>query len=289
MSFLYCLRVSSKFRVGGSTNNFEITLDPPINTSQDCCAFVSQASIPVTWETFVAGVNDQLVFAFEFFNFPQIMYQIIPVNITPGFYDGDTFAQYLEAQLNSICDSIIEGGNPSPWNVSLLENGKLSLAWGTTSSPGLSWCLLPASAIGNFLPSQVPGFQIPGTYTGKLANHTIGLYSEVDQVMDRGNPLVCDGIYNALRTHAVYIHSSLSTFSSQGPAPSDRDVICRVPISVPWGFISHFQDSGNSNIMFPVGNQSYSKLRFWVTDSAGAALDLQNQDVELEVWFWDRP
>jgi hypothetical protein len=39
--------------------------------------------------------------------------------------------------------------------------------------------------------------------------------------------------------------------------------------------------------MFPVGNQSYSKLRFWVTDSAGNSLNLRNQDVEVEVWFYD--
>jgi hypothetical protein len=234
----------------------------------------------VTWHTFTKD-NNQLVFAIQM---PQL-YHIVTVNIEPGFYDGDSFAAYLQNALNALTSTV----STVPWVVALQGNGHLSIAWGTPANPGLSWCLLPHSAIGSFEPAQVTGDYIPNDYRGALANHTIGLYSEADQIRDSGNPLVCDGLYNALRTHAVYVHSSLSTFSSQGPAPSDRDVICRVPISVPWGYISHFQDSGNSNIMFPVGNQSYSRLRFWVTDSSGAPLDLQNQDVEVEIWFWDKP
>jgi hypothetical protein len=65
MSFLYCLRVSSKFRTAGTTDNFEIAVNPPITTSQDCTAFVSQATIPVTWPTFRANVNNQLLFALQ--------------------------------------------------------------------------------------------------------------------------------------------------------------------------------------------------------------------------------
>ena len=267
MSFLYCLRASSKFRVSGSSDNFEVRLDPPINTSPDCCAFVSQVSIPVTWDTFLAGVNNQLAFTFE-------AGTTTLVQMEPGFMDGDGFCEALQSVLQYLTTA-------TPWTVSLLPNGRVSIAWGTPEAPGLQWALLPASAIGS---SSYPS---PSGFTSALANHTIGFFNETVTLVEPGETFVLDAPYNSLRTSSVYLHSNLSTFSSQGPAPGDRDVICRVPVTTPWGFICNFQDSGNSHIMFPVGNQSYSKLRFWVTDSAGNPLNLRSQDVEVEVWFYD--
>jgi hypothetical protein len=66
-------------------------------------------------------------------------------------------------------------------------------------------------------------------------------------------------------------------------------VILKVGIDVPWGYQCHFQDSGNNLIRFPVGNQSYSKMTFRVTDSAGDPIDFQHQDCEFEIWFYDQP
>ena len=280
MSFLYCLRVSSRFRVTGESHDFQVDISPQISTSQDCTVVVSQVTIPVSWYTFTQGVNDQIVLAYQpAFGDP---YVTALLTIQQGFYDADTFCELFQGLLQATT-----GG--AQWNVFLRSDGRLSVTWGTPEASGNMWAILPNEALGSFAPGYVDSPQIPPGWTGASANHTIGLRSKIPQVIEQEGTLVFDGLYNSLHTSSVYLHSNLSTFSSQGPAPGDRDVICRIPVTAPYGGFAHFQDSGSDMIMFPVTNQTVSKLRFWVTDSVGMPLNLQGADVEVELWFYDKP
>jgi hypothetical protein len=271
MAFAYCLRVSSRFRTSGTSDNFEVPIEPPINTSHDCTAFVSQVSIPVTWLTFTQDVNDQLVLAYNVGAWNTLL-----LNFPQGYYDADTFCQTLQDMLNSI------GLTSDPWSVQLQSDGRISISWGSSTA---QFCFLPVSQVGVFQNLPVPA----GFNPTKSANYTIGLVEATASVYGSGVSQVFQGLFNSLHTTAIYLHSNLSTFSSQGPAPGDRDVICRVPVDVPYGYFCHFQDSGNEKILFPVGGQSISKLQFRLTDSAGVRLNLQNADIDIEIWFYDQP
>ena len=279
MAFAYCLRVSSRFRTTGTSDNFEVPIEPAINTSHDCTAFVSQVSVPVTWLTFTQDLNDQLVLAFNAGGDGGVWSTSL-LQIPQGYYDADTFCQTLQDMLNGMGGSL----SLQPWTVQLQLDGRVSITWGPQDSVS-QFCFLPVSQVGVF--QNLP---VPASFDSKQsANYTIGLVETTASIFGAGVSQVFQGLFNSLHTTAIYVHSNLSTFSSQGPAPSDRDVICRVPVNVPYGYFCHFQDSGNSKILFPVGGQSLSKLRFWLTDSAGVRLNLQNADIDLEIWFYDQP
>ena len=63
MAFIHCLRVSSKFRVSGTSDAWTTQLTETLQCSENCLACVASVSFPVSWFTITASQNDYLYVA----------------------------------------------------------------------------------------------------------------------------------------------------------------------------------------------------------------------------------
>ena len=132
MAFIHCLRVSSKFRVAGTSDSWTTQLTETQQCSENFLAYVSAVSFPVSWFTITAGQNDYLYVATG--NTNGWMNGLVLV-FNEGLYDIDLFATTLQQKLQAASANLPEF-NMLVWSVTAGEDGRLTIAWGTPEDTG---------------------------------------------------------------------------------------------------------------------------------------------------------
>ena len=233
MAFIHCLRVNSKFRVAGTSDDWTTQLTEALHCSKNCLAYVSAVSFPVSWFTITAGQNDYLYVATGNSNGWQNGLVLV---FNEGLYDIDLFATTLQQKLQAASANLPEF-NTLVWSVVAGEDGRLSIAWGTPEDSGSRTFTFASQA-------QLASGFFPGLFTlplaNELCNDAIGAFGDLSPA-GPGENLVLPGLFNSLGMSSCYIHSNLQQYSSTGPAPGDRDAILAIPIAVSYGFVNNWQ------------------------------------------------
>jgi hypothetical protein len=276
MDSVHSLRVSSKNRISGTGADFAVQLPQNLELGPQAVAQVTGVTFPISFWTVNEGVNDRLYFTL---GDGQAWRAGAAMQFAPGNYDIQAFCDALKTKLD-----IVAGTTPLhglAWTVTARDDGRVSVAWGAPedTTPRRFWFLSQAELL-----AGVEGAFEP-TRDSRLINDAVGLLGSGNISTESGEVLTFGGLYNSLFCNVVYIHSNLTTFSSLGPHADDRDVIARVPVSVSYGFVNHWQPPGVAICSFPVSNFSQSVLRFRLTNDVGQVLDLHGGNVEIEIEF----
>ena len=96
--FVQVIRVDSKFRSNGTGSSFDFELADNLQCGQNTVCHVSAVSFPVSMFTIEAGVNDRLYYSMTIDGATYNTYAVIP----PGQYDGPTFGENLQTELNNL-------------------------------------------------------------------------------------------------------------------------------------------------------------------------------------------
>jgi hypothetical protein len=254
------LRVDSKNRAQGTSDNWITQLALPVQTSQDAVAMLTQAIFPVSWHT-ISGYNDALFVAVSngyltTGNNP-VWASAAQINIPHGVYDVDSMCQTLQAAFNGIFGA----ENPQlVFSVQSTPDGRISISLGDpeVTTPYYFHILSRDDIVnGNWwtdnpIPPPLP--QNILLYKDQLANGTLGFHGSNLQNPGPQEALIAPGLFNSLGTQYVLIHSNMQQLSSQGPGQADFDVIGMIPILGGFGTLNTWQRSGSDIEVFSVAN-----------------------------------
>jgi hypothetical protein len=288
------LRVDSKNRAQGTSDNWITQLPQTIQTSQDAVCMLSQAIFPVSWYT-ISESNNVLYVAisngYMTAGGNPVWYNIAQLNIPPGYYDVDSMSQGLQQELTAIFSLSVPG---TTFTVQSTPDGRISISVGNSESPNPLYfhILSKDDIVLNNWWGDNPPFVLPqGALQNKdlLANATLGFHGSNLQNPGPNQPLLAPGLFNSLGTNYVLIHSNMQQLSSQGPGPADNDVVGMIPVLGGFGTLNAWQCSGSDIEVFSVANMSLHSLNFYLTNDSGQRLDLRGGNVALSFMIYDRP
>ena len=289
------LRVDSKNRAQGTSDNWITQLAQPIQTSQDAVAMLMQAIFPVSWYT-ISEFNDVLFVAVSngyltAGGYPM-WYQVAQLNIPHGFYDVDSMCQTLQMALTAIFTAI----DPNfTFTVQSTTDGRISMSIGDPEvTYPLYFHILSKNDIlnGNWWTDNPQPPPLPSdmtAYKDQLANNTLGFHGSNLQNPGPQEAFIAPGLFNTLGTQYVLIHSNMQTLSSQGPGQGDYDVIGMIPVLGGFGTLNAWQCSGSDIEVFSVANMTLQTLNFYLTNDSGQRIDLRGGTVALSFMIYDKP
>jgi hypothetical protein len=289
------LRVDSKNRAQGTSDNWITQLAQPIQTSQDAVAMLTQVIFPVSWHT-ISSYNDALFVAVSngyltTGNNP-VWYTAAQINIPHGVYDVDSICQTLQAAFNGIFGA----ENPAlVFTVQSTPDGRISISVGDpeVTTPYYFHILSRNDIVnGNWwtdnpIPPPLPQNML--AYKDQLANGTLGFHGDNLQNPGPQEALIAPGLFNSLGTQYVLIHSNMQQLSSQGPGQSDFDVVGMIPVLGGFGTINVWQCSGSDIDVMSVANMTLQTISFFLTNDSGQRIDLRGGTVALSFMIYDRP
>lgn len=284
--FIQCIRVDSKFRSSGSGSDFTYELPISLECNQETVAFVSAVTFPYAMKTIETGINDKLYYrtSIEGVTTDWIL------EIADGNYDGPSFATYLQTRLNE---------QPSPEGVEYWPDWIVTFDY-PTGALHIQWGDIPSAEGGNVrtweIVSEDSLMRRSFDWTGPPYDPTDPQTCSNVLRLEAGATFVQDieifetGTFDATADyHCVYLHSSLSNYSSIGPQPFERSVLTRIPVSTTPGGIVHWQPSGSGLEVTPIPQASFRTLSFRLCDSRGKPLRLHGGDISLEIYFTSSP
>lgn len=289
------LRVDSKNRAQGTSDNWITQLAQPIQTSPDAVCMLMQAIFPVSWHT-ISSYNDVLFVAVSNSYLTAggnpVWASAAQVNIPHGFYDVDSICQTLQLALTGIFSAEIPG---LTFTVQSTTDGRISISVGDpeVTSPFYFHILSRNDIVNggwwqdNPIPPPLPQNML--LYKDQLANATLGFHGDNLQNPGPQEALIAPGLFNSLGTQYVLIHSNMQQLSSQGPGQGDYDVIGMVPVLGGFGTLNTWQCSGSDIEVFSVANMTLQTLNFYLTNDSGQRLDLRGGNVALSFMIHDRP
>lgn len=290
------LRIDSKNRAQGTSENWITQLAQPIQTSQDAVAMLMQVIFPVSWYT-ISEFNDVLFVAVSngYLNGGEpVWYNVSQFNIPHGFYDVDSMCQTLQMMLTGLF-SVIDSNYT--FTVQSTTDGRISMSMGDPeSTTPYYFRILSKDDIfyggwwsGNLggAPPDMPSNMI--AYKDQLANGTLGFHGSNLQNPGPQEAFIAPGLFNTLGTSYVLIHSNMQTLSSQGPGLGDYDVIGMIPVLGGFGTLNVWQCSGSDIEVFSVANMTLQTLNFYLTNDSGQRIDLRGGTVALSFMIYDKP
>jgi hypothetical protein len=288
------LRVDSKNRAQGTSDQWITQLSQPIQTSQDAVCMLTQAIFPVSWYT-ISEFNDVLFVAvsngYLTTGGNPVWYQVAQINIPHGVYDVDSISQTLQMALTAIFSAEIPG---LVFTIQSTTDGRISISVGDpeVTNPFYFHILSRSDVIqggwwADALPPPLPQNML--AYKDQLANNTLGFHGSNLQNPGPQEALIAPGLFNTLGTQYVLIHSNMQQLSSQGPGQGDNDVIGMIPILGGFGTLNTWQTSGSDIEVFSVANMTLQSLNFYLTNDSGQRLDLRGGTVALSFMIYDRP
>ena len=284
--FVQCLRIDSKFRTSGSGSDFTYELPIALECNSETVAFVSAVTFPFSMKTIEPGINDKLYYR----TYTEGVTTDSILEIEEGNYDGPSFALKLQTQLNQV--PAPEGVEYWPdWIVTFdYPTGALHIQWGdipsATGGDVRTWEIVSEdSLIRRSFDWTGPPYDPADPQT---CSNVLRLEAGATFVTD--TEIFETGTFDATADyHCVYLHSSLSNYTSIGPQPFNRDVFVRIPVNELPGGIVHWQPSGSGLEVCPIPQASFRTLSFRLCDSRGKPLRLHGGDMSLEIYFTSSP
>jgi hypothetical protein len=83
--------------------------------------------------------------------------------------------------------------------------------------------------------------------------------------------------------HTCYLHSNLTTFDSMDAA-GRRSIIARIPISVAFGYVNHWEGALES-LWFDVSEMTFRNLQFSLQTARGRSLNLHGTHMSIHLVF----
>lgn len=271
------LRFDSRFRVSGTSTDFEYQLPESIQLPEGTQAQVSAVSLPYAWWN--VDQPNNVLYVVETDGTTTWRRRILLVS---GQYTSLTLPGLLQNALNA-------GTNLAPlaYNVSyqsaqgsmliqlqgadvgqrrfrlpsedeLMSPAWKASEWDVSGAPGPPYDLWDPRSVGDLL-------RLPAASSFTSAMQT--------------------GLLDVGPQHVLYLHSSLGTYDMLGPKDGDRDVIARIPVDVSYGYVVHYRHSTIESNTFGVGSTNLRNLRFRLTNSKGAVIDLHGGHMSIEIVF----
>ena len=274
------LRIDSRFRTSGTSTDFQYELPESVQLPDGTQAHVSGVSFPYSWNNLQRNVNDTL-YVIEADDATASAWRRV-IKLDAGQYTSLTLPALIQNALNA-------GTNLSPlqYNVSYVSaQGCLQIQLQGTGGVGQKKFRLPSEdeltsaqwLTANWYPAQgtaVVNTQDPQSIGDLLRLPAVSGYTSAQLT----------GLIDVGPQHVLYLHSSISSFNQMGPRPGERDVICRIPVDVSYGYVVHYRHATIENDTFHVGGQSLRNISFRLTNGKGAVIDLQGGQLSIEIIF----
>ena len=274
------LRIDSRFRTSGTSSDFQYELPESIQLPDGAQAHISGVSFPYSWANVARDVNDVL-YVLEVDDATLSSWRRA-IKLEAGQYTSLTLPTLLQNALNA-------GTNLSPvsYQVSYVAaQGCLQIQLQGSGGVGQKKFLLPSEDelmsqqwLNNFW------YQAQGTAQVNVKDpKSIGDLLRLPSTSSLSTSILT-GLIDISPQHVLYLHSSLSSFNQMGPRPGERDVICRIPVDVSYGYVVHYRHSTIEHDTFHVGGQSLRNISFRLTNAKGANVDLQGGQLSIELIF----
>lgn len=268
------LRVDSRFRTSGSSTDFQIELPYDVTLPEGTRAHVSAVSFPYSWWNVDTGVNDSLY--------------VLETNGTTVWRRALALpaGQYTSLTLPALLQNTLNAGtylSPLTYNVSYLSaQGALQIQL-QGADLGQKRFRLPSEdeltdaswLAANWLPDAVPNQRDPQSVGDLLRLPSTSSFTSA----------MMTGLVDIGPQHTLYLHSSICNFNTLGPRPGERDVVCRIPVDVSYGYVVHYRHATIEHDTFDVGGSSLRNLSFRLTNAKGAVIDLHGGQLSLELIF----
>ena len=282
--FLTSLYVDSRARAATSRSptDFQLQLESGLNCQADTVMNVASVSFPITWWTIEPEVRDRV--AVQLF-VPDMTLRISGfATLQPGFYDGISFAEQLEEQLNKLTEQYTE--LPKWTCLYVTAENRVVVQWGEERLPTRSWQFMSEKDMAVTQSWTGPAFD--RSYP-RLIDDVLRMNDMTYTVSNNGTWV--SGYFDSLAgVHVAYLHSDLGSYKTVGPRMvEDKVVICRIPIESAHGDLNHFRSYGHTYDFVQVFHADANNLRFYLTDHKGRVIDLHGGELSRELIFHAYP
>ena len=270
----------------GDPSDFEYDLGETVSLPQNTICYVSEITIPCSFDNVHAGVNR--VFVGEATSAGVLSARIL--QLPEGVYDRNMLATALQTALNATKPETF--GAYSVTSTSSVGSSNNAL------SASLRFLTINLSKAGSFFVASDEDLRNPEWYRVTWK----GLYNGPD--FDTTNPRSLSAIvtwerhtltsslssaFLDLRSrHALFLHSpSFGDYTSIGPG-GVRTAICKIPIVEPYGSLLHIASGGLQHDYVTVSSRTLRLLKFRLRDSYGELVDLKGAHYSFTLVFAER-
>jgi hypothetical protein len=236
----------------------------------DCVAYVTDISLPVTWYTVTAGVNDQL-FVIEyhptaFSGTPQSQARVVTIPF--GNYTATQTADVLQTALNGATKGVDEAYSVTYLNNRLTITLPAPAAF-TIMNPSRSNSLAWHASVNKWLASQTSIPPVPLPNFARCANDVFGLWDPTRDINSLVNVLTSNHV-DLRAIHSCFIViEELGRNQALAPWGGRASIMKRVTIDQPVGGIVNDQHTGLPQDHSPCGSASFRQLHVRLLDSHG--------------------
>ena len=272
--------VDSRHRTPDSidTSNFKIELPYSVQLPDNTVFFVTDVSIPHVFQLIEKDINDRIYYTFTATrrDNPIIIYYISTyITLPPGNYTGSTLASSIQSLMNANLEH-------SYFNITF------NVSWQDSSFSIIASCSGTNSRFKFLTDDEITSDEYRNFFNKefdpsyvKSANDILKIHTPTKLFMD-GEVFTSDFI-TTQPIYNIYITSpNLGSFDTI--SPFSNNVIKKVPINVPYGYMIVDQNS-SPNDYLNCSRQTLRTIEFHLKDSRGRYINLHGMNVSFSIVF----
>jgi hypothetical protein len=280
------IHIDSRMKTDNSDSHsdFHIRLGLSVTLPEDCICMVDNISIPNTFFTVQAGVNDSLYIAEEIYTNHVVCRKI---TLRENYYTSSQFAQELAFSLNMDSPTVM---NVNPYTAEYKPQQGHVLV---TVTAGFEFVILSDEQIQNF-PSA--GYQSQSAAGNILKidknfpNSANGILRNVSNGDKSGDPSTYilassykSGYLDLQPVHNCFIHSNLADNCVMTPKGMSDCIAC-CPISASTGIMVHHNVTSHADAI-NVSKRSFDTLSFQLRNAKGQIVYLNGASWSCSLLF----
>jgi len=271
------LYIDSRHRTADSesSSNFKIELPYSITLPDNTVFFVTDISIPHVFKLIETGVNDRIYYYYSWrSDSTPITEMYTYITLPAGNYTGSTLASQLQSLMNG---NIYTGANIS-FTVSY-DSGDNSISI-SCSGTGTQWRFITDAELQNTYIRLMVGNSVDPA-NPRSASDILSVHSTSDMFRS-GEVYKCE-FMNIHPINNIYITSpNLGSFDTL--SPFSNNVIKKVPINVPYGYMIIDQNSTNNDFL-NCSKQTTRTIEFHIKDSRGRYVNMHGMNISFSIVF----
>lgn len=258
-----------------SSSNFKIELPYSITLPDNTVFFVTDISIPHVFKLIEAGLNDRIYYYYSWrSDSTPITEMYTYITLPSGNYTGSTLASQLQSLMNG---NIYTGANIS-FTVSYDSgNNSISISCSGTET---QWRFITDAELQYTYIRLMLGNSIDPAHA-RSASDILSVHSTSDMFRS-GEVYNCE-FMNIHPINNIYITSpNLGSFDTL--SPFSNNVIKKVPINVPYGYMIIDQNSTNNDFL-NCSKQTIRTIEFHLKDSRGRYVNMHGMNISFSIVF----
>lgn len=267
--------IDTRFKTAdsASTSHFRFELPRNLPLPDRCVFYVDDITIPHSWYTVEAGINDNLYFRYSLSG--TGIGRATSLQIPPGQYTGETFRKAIQDAL----DYVIQ---PGAFQVTYNSNMH-NLVIATTLSNAFFYVHTERDLATRWNGAWTDADNYYSVNNPASCNEILGNLDGTAAKCNIGNSFV-SGFLDFLVFRDIYITSSnLGTFTALG-VRGESNVIKKIPVSSDFGTM--IIDSVESDQDFlDCSKQTLKTLEFMIQDVKGTVIPLHGANVSFTLVF----